>query len=114
MTLGALNVSGEASSARPVALVGRIPVKVSLENGPIKPGDRVLPFLNPGRRHEGRRIRNDRRGRPRAVFRFGLHVPKILVFVNLGYAHLDDGAAQLASGEAGPTNAWSVTRSAAR
>jgi hypothetical protein len=33
---------------------------------------------------------------------------KILVFVNLGYTHLDDGAAQLAAGATGPTNAWSV------
>ncbi len=37
-----------ASSTYPVALVGRVPVKVSLENGPIAVGDRISASSIPG------------------------------------------------------------------
>ena len=35
-------------NARPVALIGRVPVKVSLENGPIQPGDYLTSSSTPG------------------------------------------------------------------
>lgn len=34
--------------SRPIALVGRVPVKVSSENGPIKAGDKLVPSSTPG------------------------------------------------------------------
>ena len=32
----------------PVALAGRIPLKISLENGPVEIGDRIVPSSTPG------------------------------------------------------------------
>jgi hypothetical protein len=37
-----------ASSRQPVALAGRIPLKVSLENGPVDAGDLLTPASSPG------------------------------------------------------------------
>lgn len=37
-----------AAGQRPVALAGRVPVKFSLENGPVKLGDRITPSSIPG------------------------------------------------------------------
>ena len=42
--LGDINATGE----RPVALSGRVPAKVNLENGPILIGDRIAPSSVPG------------------------------------------------------------------
>ncbi len=42
--LGDINALGQ----RPVALAGRVPVKFSLENGPVKLGDRIAPSSIPG------------------------------------------------------------------
>jgi hypothetical protein len=38
----------EKESMRPIALAGRVPVKVSAENGPIKKGDLLVPASTPG------------------------------------------------------------------
>ena len=40
--------SGHNEARKPVALVGRVPVKVNLENGPIKPGDYLTSSSKPG------------------------------------------------------------------
>ncbi|MBI5456381.1 hypothetical protein HY969_01445, partial [Candidatus Kaiserbacteria bacterium] len=42
--LGDINAPGQ----RPVALAGRVPVKFSTENGPVKLGDRIAPSSIPG------------------------------------------------------------------
>ncbi|MBI5457879.1 DUF5011 domain-containing protein, partial [Candidatus Kaiserbacteria bacterium] len=42
--LGDINAPGQ----RPVALAGRVPVKFSAENGPVKIGDRIAPSSIPG------------------------------------------------------------------
>jgi len=38
----------EGPNKRPIALTGRVPVKVNLENGPVVPGDRITPSSIPG------------------------------------------------------------------
>ena len=42
------NTKGEGVTGIPVALSGRVPVKVNTENGPIKPGDLLTPSSVPG------------------------------------------------------------------
>ncbi len=37
-----------SATRQPIALAGRVPVKVSLENGPIKAGDKLAPATTPG------------------------------------------------------------------
>ena len=100
----------------PVALVGRVPVKVNLEGGAIQIGDRITsssvagvgmkattsgqtvgialePYPNP----------NDTNGETNAT-----NTPKILVFVNLGYSKLDS---EIAAGESG---GWIVDQATGR
>jgi hypothetical protein len=47
MIIGNINADPESIPAL-VALAGRVPVKVSLENGPIEPGDNLTPSSEPG------------------------------------------------------------------
>jgi|GEM_PF-1681420 len=106
------------SSFKPVALSGRVPVKVSLEGGEIKAGDHITISSSPG---IGMRLNfsgtavgtalEDFNGQdatttvPGGTYKTG----KILVFINLGYAKLDSAMSQLASADpANPSNAWSV------
>ena len=81
----------DATSTKPlVALVGRVPVKISMENGEIKKGDRVTASSILG---VGRRAKDGE-----ATVGFALEdystttadaIGKVLVFVNLGHATLD-------------------------
>ena len=41
LTLGGANQEYQGADMRPIALAGRVPVKVSTENGPVKIGDRI-------------------------------------------------------------------------
>jgi hypothetical protein len=49
LTIGDATNEGDTFDGQvPIALVGRVPVKVSLENGPINPGDRITLSSVPG------------------------------------------------------------------
>ena len=49
MTLNAQDTSNHGANAHPrLALVGRVAVKVSAENGPIRPGDLLVASSTPG------------------------------------------------------------------
>lgn len=43
-----VNLTGQSANGKPVALAGRVPVKVSLENGPIEVGDYLTSSSTPG------------------------------------------------------------------
>ena len=81
-----------ASSTAPVALAGRVPVKVSLEGGPIKIGDRIalssVPGVGMAATTSGMTVGIALE--PYDPSTSSGQVGKILVFVNLGlYAKLD-------------------------
>ena len=105
-----------AAGQQPLALAGRVPVKVSTENGPIAPGDRIVASSSPG---VGMRATQGGMSVGIAAESFDGHQGDdpgtILVFVNLaptaaaprgrGQSRLDDettgrGHAQLRNGEA--------------
>jgi hypothetical protein len=49
VTLGAKNAAGSVDNAEPqLALVGRVPVKITTENGAIRPGDLLVASSTPG------------------------------------------------------------------
>jgi hypothetical protein len=76
--------------ARPVALSGRVPVKISLENGPIKTGDRLtLSKTKPG---YAMKMTESGQSVGIALENSGPITEKILVFVNLGYQTMADNA----------------------
>ncbi|MDP3785015.1 MAG: DUF5011 domain-containing protein, partial [bacterium] len=85
----------------PVALVGRVPVKVNLEGGAIGIGDRITSssVLGVGMKAttSGQTV-----GIALEPFdgtqNFGTSTPKILVFVNLGYSKLDSEVTQNSGG----------------
>ncbi len=93
-----------ATSSYPVALSGRVPVKVSLENGPIAIGDRISASSVPG---VGMRAATstDSTGSPQVTVGMALEAysgaaeNRILVFVNLGQPQLaaKGGTGDLAS-----------------
>ncbi len=77
-----------------IALAGRVPVKVSEENGPIKPGDRLtvsktLPGCAMKMTESGQSIGIALEPLTKADKKA---MGKILVFVNLGYQHIDIGS----------------------
>ena len=47
--MGADNPAGQERSGPRLALAGRIPVKVTVEGGPIQPGDLLVASSEPGR-----------------------------------------------------------------
>jgi hypothetical protein len=78
---------------RKVALTGRIPVKFSLENGPIKAGDRLtisktLPGFSMKLIQSGQSIGTSLEGFDGSLGPTG----KVLMFVNLSYQHMDVAA----------------------
>ncbi|MEK7201378.1 MAG: hypothetical protein AAB737_01960, partial [Patescibacteria group bacterium] len=119
----------ENANKLPVALNGRVPVKVSTESGPISIGDRItsssLPgvgmkatkdgvtvgiALEPFDGSEGVEVEPPPQAPPEVR---PLKTGKILIFVNLGYSKLDDSVPSLASNTneaklGTPTNAFSV------
>ena len=105
-----------ASSAnpQPIALVGRVPVKVNLEGGPIKTGDRIVLSSVSG---VGAKATTSSQTIGVALEPFGDEretasstpkTGKILVFINLGYLKLDSAAVEAMSNPANTTNAWNV------
>ncbi|MBI2639436.1 MAG: hypothetical protein HYW90_00890 [Candidatus Sungbacteria bacterium] len=110
----------------PVALVGRVPVKVSLEGGPINPGDRITLSSEPG---IGAKATTSGQTVGIALESFdgtiqsGLGTSeysktgKILVFVNLGYAKLDEPLSSTnyeSDTNLRITNAWSIDQSSGK
>jgi len=79
----------------PVALVGRVPVKVSAENGPITPGDSLTVSSKPGiamkAKASGRII-----GRAMSFFE-GPGVGSVLLFINISHHAADDELASLSA-----------------
>ncbi|MBX4216029.1 hypothetical protein KW797_03705, partial [Candidatus Parcubacteria bacterium] len=99
----------------PVALVGRVPVKVTLEGGDINSGDRITLSSIPG---VGMRASSSAYSVGIALSSFNslsskdeTGVGKVLVFVSLGYVPLDSGLASVAQGT---TNAWAVDQQSGR
>ena len=89
-----------------VALVGRVPVKVSLESGPIKIGDRIMISSMPG---VGMKAASSSITVGIALEDYNQpDIGKIMVFASLGREHIDNGLAALTSST---TNAWSVDQS---
>ena len=115
--------SYQSNPARPaIALSGRVPVKVSTENGPIKIGDRISASSIPGR---GMKASSSVETVGIALESFdgststttevvnGVTVitGETVVFVNLGQGSVDTGLAAIAAGE---TNAWSVDQTSGK
>ena len=105
-----------------IALAGRVPVKVSTENGAIKIGDRITISSIPG---HGMLASSSAQTVGIALDAFDgsdstttvlmsddrvVKTGKVSVFVNLSSAPLDSGMSALASGDL-TTNAWSVDQS---
>ena len=96
------------TKTRPVALSGRVPVKVSLENGPIAIGDTISSSMVAG---VGKKSASGEPVVGIALERFdgSASQGKILVFVNLGYSKMDPA---IASGEAADVNRiWAIDSS---
>ncbi len=81
------------SNPKPVALVGRVPVKVNLEGGDINPGDRITLSSVPG---VGMKASTSGMTIGVAISSFNANSPKdtdgvgkVYTFVNLSYAKLD-------------------------
>jgi hypothetical protein len=114
------------STFKPVALVGRVPVKVSTEGGSIRAGDRIVISSLPGigskattsgmtvgialEAFDGSAATTTASANGREV-----KTGKILIFVNLGYTQVDSALAGIARGDgSASTNAWSVDQSSGR
>src|SRR3989344_5524042 len=89
----------KTGSMAPIALAGRVPVKVSAEGGPIKPGDRITISSAPGvgmkATTSGQTV-----GIVLEPYDSG-EIGKIIVFINLGYSKLDSGLSQALDGNGG-------------
>lgn len=81
LNLGGADASILETDSRPVALSGRVPVKVSLEGGPIAIGDRIAYSTSPG---IGRKAQNGEETIGMALSSFaGEQTGTIEVFINL-------------------------------
>ncbi|MFA6476626.1 MAG: hypothetical protein WCV68_04490 [Candidatus Paceibacterota bacterium] len=104
---GSDSVMGDGQT--PVALSGRVPVKVNLEGGPIAAGDYVTLSSVPG---VGTKATSSSQMVGIALESFS-HlsvkdangVGEVMVFVNLGYKHI---AAELGQGQVNTSELWSV------
>ncbi|MDP3795198.1 MAG: hypothetical protein Q8R13_04725 [bacterium] len=113
----------------PIALVGRVPVKVSTENGPIKIGERIAVSSIKGMGMKatasgytlGVALDNfdGSSGAPCSpstnsgtIYSCGM----ILTFVNLGYSRIDDEIASVASGDLAMTDGtgWTIDQQTGR
>jgi hypothetical protein len=109
ITLGLDNDNVNTTNQKPVALSGRVPVKVNLEGGPILPGDQITISSLSG---IGTKATSSGEMIGYALEAFGPSSPqaggvgKILVFVNLGYGRLSP---QVAGGEIGNNHLWDLT-----
>jgi hypothetical protein len=103
---------------QPVALVGRVPVKITTEEGPIKIGDRITPSSLKG---YGMKAATSGYTVAMALDNWDgststttaivngqeIKTGLVLAYVNVGYSKLDKEVSQLTSVN-GPDNAWSV------
>jgi hypothetical protein len=106
VTLGSSNEDPN-NNKLPVALSGRVPVKVNLEGGSIKVGDRITLSSVAG---VGAKATSSTQTVGIALESFssgsikdGNGVGKVLVFISLGYTHLDS---QIAGGQINASNFW--------
>ena len=89
----------KTGSMAPIALAGRVPVKVSAEGGPIKPGDRITISSAPG---VGMKATTSGQTVGIALEPYDSgEIGKIIVFINLGYSKLDSGLSQALDGNGG-------------
>ena len=107
------------SQFKPVALSGRVPLKVSTEAGTINAGDKITIGSIPGVgvKAIGSEVTvgialesfdGSSATTTAVIGDTGFKTGKILVFVNLGYSRLDSAVSALASLGGMPTNAWAV------
>jgi len=101
--LGDITGMNLETKLRPVALSGRVPVKINLEGGEIKIGDRIAPSSVPG---VGRKAKAGESTVAMALENYSeVGEGKILVFVNLSWQKL---ATEVSDGDITSENAWSV------
>ncbi len=102
--------NGEANTKKlPVALSGRVPLKVNLEGGDINFGDPITLSSIPG---IGMKATSSTETIGTALTSFDANstqtepgIGQITVFVNLGYSHIDN---QISQGKINATNFWSL------
>lgn len=92
------DILDQGTNPKPVTLIGRVPVKVNLEGGPIRTGDRLTASSQPGvamrATKEGMTIGialEPYDGHPESS-----GVKKIMVFISLGWSRLDFAVTQAA------------------
>ncbi|MCX6714080.1 MAG: hypothetical protein NTV48_03195, partial [Candidatus Vogelbacteria bacterium] len=107
VTLG--SAGGPNENKLPVALSGRVPVKVNLEGGEIKVGDPITLSSVSG---VGMKATSSSQTIGTALTTFDSHsstnhqgVGKITVFVNLSYTHIDS---QISQGQINITSPWTL------
>lgn len=96
------------SAFKPVALSGRVPLKVNAENGAIEPGDRVTVSSAAG---VGMKANDGDVSVAVALEPFDGNASttgKIMAFVKFGQAKLDPQIQKLAKGEAGLFDGWTI------
>lgn len=96
------------TSFKPVALVGRVPVKVSMENGPIIAGDYIALSSVPG---VGAKAVHSQMTVGMALESFvGPGFGKILAFINFGYSKIDSEIDKIKNSEADSdiNNMWRI------
>ena len=89
----------------PVALAGRIPVKVNNEGGEIKIGDKITISSVSG---VGKKAAEGEGHLAISLENFSGVEGKVMAFINLGYSNLDNAATQLASSDASTTSGSST------
>lgn len=103
MTLGQDKEDPNYVEQLPVALSGRVPVKVNLEGGPITIGDKITLSSVPG---VGTKAVSSTETIGIALENYSSSGQgQIMVFVNLGYAHISSNVAQ---GSININNLWSL------
>lgn len=115
ITLGSLK-KGKSDDQLPVALTGRVPVKVNLEGGEIKVGDQIVLSTVPGVgaratsslvQTVGIALESFNSRSPKDENNIG----KIIVFVNLGLSRLDPS---IAGGQIKTTDFWGLDATTGR
>ncbi|TSC68499.1 MAG: cell wall surface anchor family protein, partial [Parcubacteria group bacterium Gr01-1014_66] len=94
------DIIASSTNPQPIALAGRVPVKVNMEAGLIEPGDSITPSTIPG---AGRKAKEGELSVAIALQSYdgSGDTDKILVFMQMGYARLDKTLARLSEAEPG-------------